>query len=47
MQYFHTKLLGQKPMLEQIEWGVQNGPIRKKGDLPVNNSFFYENSVLI
>ena len=26
---FHTKLPCQKPMLRQIEWGVQNGPITK------------------
>ena len=26
MQHFHTKLLCQKLMLRQIEWGVQNGP---------------------
>ena len=33
--HFHTKLLYQKPMLRQIEWWVQNGPITKNGVLPV------------
>ena len=33
-QHFHTKLLCQKPMLRQIEWGVQNEPITKNGVLP-------------
>ena len=32
---FHTKLPFQKPMLRQIEWGVQNWPITKEGVLPV------------
>ena len=27
-------------MLEQIEWGVQNGPITKNGVLPLTNLFF-------
>ena len=27
---FHTKLPYQKPMLRQIEWLLQNGPITKK-----------------
>ena len=39
-QHFHTKLLCQKPILRQIEWGVQNGPIRKNGVLPVTTLFF-------
>ena len=30
-QQFHTKLPCQKPMLSQIEWGVQNEPITKNG----------------
>ena len=29
-QHFHTKLPCQKPMLRQIEWGVQNWPITQK-----------------
>ena len=28
-QHFHTKLLCQKPILRQIECGVQNSPITK------------------
>ena len=39
-QHFHTNLLCQKPMLRQIEWGVQNRPITKNGVLPVTSSFF-------
>ena len=35
MQHYHTKLLCQKPMLRQIEWGVQDGSIAKNGVLPV------------
>ena len=40
MQHFHTKLLCQKPLLRQMEWGVQDGPITKNGVLPVTASFF-------
>ena len=40
MHHFHTKLLCQKPMLRQIEWGIRNGPITKNGALPVTNLFF-------
>ena len=40
MRYFHTKLLSQKPMLRQIEWWVENGPITKKGVLPATALFF-------
>ena len=32
-QHFHTILPCQKQMLRQIEWGVQNGPIKKNGPL--------------
>ena len=32
---FPFKLLCQKPMLKQIEWRLQNGPITKSGILPV------------
>ena len=39
MQHFYTKLLYQKPMLRQIEWGVQNGPITKVGVLQARTSF--------
>ena len=38
--HFHTKLPDEKPMLRQIEWCVQNGPITKSGVLPVTNLFF-------
>ena len=37
---FPYKMFCQKPMLEQIEWGVQNGPITKNEVLPVINLFF-------
>ena len=37
---FHSKLLYQKPMLRQIEWQLQNGPITKSGVLPVTTLFF-------
>ena len=39
-QYFLTKLLCQKPMLRQIEWGVQGESITKNGVLPVITLFF-------
>ena len=39
MQYFNTKLPCQKSMLTQIEWGVQNGPSTKNGDLPATVYF--------
>ena len=29
-------------MLRQIEWGAENWPIRKKGDFPVTNLFFWK-----
>ena len=35
MQHFHKKLFCQKPILRQSEWGVQKGPITKKGVLTV------------
>ena len=35
-----TRMLRQKPMLRQIEWGVQNRPITKNGRLPPTTSFF-------
>ena len=40
--HFHTKLPYQNPMLRQIEWWVQNGPIKKDGVLPVTNLFFWK-----
>ena len=40
--HFHTKLPYQKPMLRQTEWWVQNGPITKKGVLPVTTSYFWK-----
>ena len=39
-QNFHTKLPCQKPVLRQIEWGVQKGPITKNRVLPVTTLFF-------
>ena len=33
--HFHSKLLRQKPILRQIEWPLQNGPITKSGVLSV------------
>ena len=40
LQPFYTKLPCQKPILRQIEWGVQNGPITKDRFLPLTTSFF-------
>ena len=28
-------------MLRQIEWGVQNGHIKKNGDLPLTSLLFF------
>ena len=39
-QHFHAKPLRQKTMLTQIEWGVQDGTITKKGMLPVTTLVF-------
>ena len=39
---FIQKLPCQKPMLRQIEWRVQNGPITKNGVLPVFALFFWK-----
>ena len=36
-QHFHTKLLYQKLMLRQIEWGVLKEPIAK---MPLTTSLF-------
>ena len=33
------KLLCQKPMLRQIEWGLQNGPVTMNGVLSVTTFF--------
>ena len=41
MHHLHTKLLCQKQMLRQIECGVQNEPITKKGDSPITTFYFY------
>ena len=38
--HFHTKLPYQKPMLRQINWWLQNGPITKNGVLTVATLFF-------
>ena len=40
-----TRLPRQKPVLRQMEWGVQNGPITKNGVLPSHH--FFENFVSI
>ena len=40
--HFHSKLLCLKPMLRQIEWRLQNGPIPKSGVLPVTTLFFWK-----
>ena len=40
--HFHTKLPYQRPMLRQIKWWLQNGPIKKKGVLPVTTLFFWK-----
>ena len=37
---FHSTLLCYKPMLRQIEWQLQNGPITKSGVWPVTTLFF-------
>ena len=42
---FHVKLPYLKPMLRQIEWWVQNGPITKNGVLPVK--FYFHTSIFI
>ena len=38
-QNCHTKMPFQKPMLKQIEWEVQNGPLTKNAILAVTNFF--------
>ena len=38
----HTKLLHQKPMLRQIEWWVQYGPITKNKVLSATTLFFWK-----
>ena len=45
--HFHTKLPYQKPTLRRIEWGVQNGPIKKNGVLPVTTTFFFEKFISV
>ena len=40
--HFHTKLTYQKPMLRQIEWWEQSGPITKNGVLPVTTLTFWK-----
>ena len=39
-QYFYIELPCQKPMLRQIEWGVQNETITKNGILSVTTLRF-------
>ena len=41
-QHFYRKLPCQKPMLKQIERGVQNGTIAKNGVLPITTLFFWK-----
>ena len=41
-QHFHAKLLYQKPMLRQIECGIQNGSITKNGLLPLTALLFWK-----
>ena len=41
-QHFHTKLLCQKPILRQIEWGVRNVSTTKNRNLPVTTWFFWK-----
>ena len=45
--HIHTKLPSQKPMLRQIEWGVQNGPITKNTVLPVSIFFIFYLKILL
>ena len=40
--HFHIKLPHQKPMLRQIKWWLQNGPITKNGVLPATTLFFWK-----
>ena len=40
--HFHIKLPYQKPVLKQIKWWVQTGPITKNGILPVATQFFWK-----
>ena len=42
-QYFHKKLPCQKPILRQIDWGVQNGRTTKNGVLSLTTLFFKKN----
>ena len=39
-QHFHTKLLSQKPVLRQIEWGAQNATVAKKRTFASNCFIF-------
>ena len=39
-QHFHTKLLSQKPMLRQLKWGVQIGPMQMTDFFPVATLYF-------
>ena len=39
-KHFNTKLSSQKPIFRQIEWEVQNGPIKKNRFLQ-ETTFFY------
>ena len=41
--FFHTKLPYQKPMLRQIEWWVQNGPVTKEQSFTSNYFIFLKN----
>ena len=39
---FYIKPPYQRPMLRQLEWWLQNGPITKNGVLPVTTFFFWK-----
>ena len=41
-QHYHAKLPCQKPMLKQIEWSVQNGPMTKIELLPLITAFLWK-----
>ena len=40
--HFDTKLSYQMPMLRQIKWWLQSGPIKKKRVFPVTTLFFWK-----
>ena len=42
MHHFHLKPPYQKPILRQIQWWVQNGPITSNGVSPVTTLYFWK-----